>query len=166
MESTKQCSPYDEAIRLAESLVRSEMRLEQLKKLNAPEGCISAEREIVGERMDHVMSSKLAERLLPQARTVLAMRQHRLDYLYRNTYLGQCHDCVDSLFVELAHSEPIDADIESRGQALDILKAAIRSGHRGNIAAVLVTIFEFIVSDLTFAKEELPTLPPLYEIPR
>lgn len=166
MESTKESSLYDEAIRLAESLVRSEMRLAQLKSLNAPEGCISAEREIVGGRMEHVMCSELAERFLPQARTVLAMRQHRLDYLYRNTYLGQCHDRLDGLFVELAHSETIDADIESRGQALDALEAAIRAGNRGNISAALVTIFEFIVNDFTFAKDELPPLPPLYQVPK
>lgn len=165
MESTNQSSPYVDAIRLAESLVRSEMRLAQLKSLNAPEGCISAEREIVGGRMGHVMGSELAERLLPQARTVLAMRQHRLDYLNRNTYLGECHDRLDSIFVELAHSETIDADIESRGQALNVLETAIRAGRRGNIAAALVTICEFAINDLTFAQEELPPLPPLYSFP-
>lgn len=157
---------YRDAIAAAESLVRSELRLAKLKSLNAPVGCLSTEREVVGDRMSNIVLNELALKLLPQARNILSMREKRLEFLMHRTFLGQCHDKVDDLFVEFAHScEETDEEYETRQEALDVLAKALRTGDGSNACAVLVNIFEFIANDLLFRTEELPPLPPPYKLP-
>jgi hypothetical protein len=153
------------AIKSAESLVRSEMRLTNLAKLNAPPTIISEEREVVGGRMADIISDDLAQQILPQARQILLMREMRVEYLHRNTLLGKCHDHFDTLFNELAHSCDIDVPCSTVTEALKILENAIRSNHEGEVACALLAVLEFVMHDLTFRAEELPPLPPAYRLP-
>jgi hypothetical protein len=80
-----------DAIRLARSLVAGEVRLVKLRKLKAPQAVTSGALELIGERMAALPSDGLAERLLPQVRHLVTMRNERLDYLYEKTLVGRLY---------------------------------------------------------------------------
>ena len=153
------------AIARAERMIRSEERLTSLKAHNAPESVITYEREIVGQNMGNLVSDKLAEQLIPQARNIAAMRHDRLQYLSRNTFLGSCKTRFEDLFIDFAHQDGELDPFDTKEEALDVLERAIRSGNQITIVGTIANILDFIAQDLVYRDEELPPLPPQYSIP-
>lgn len=153
------------AIARAERIIRSEERLTSLKAHNAPETVITYEREIVGENMGNLVADELAVQLLPQARNIAAMRHDRLQYLSSNTFLGSCKTRFEDLFLDFAHQDGELDQFETKGEALDVLERAIRSGNQLTIVGTIANILDLIEQDLVYRDEELPPLPPRYSIP-
>src|ERR1035441_5203061 len=142
------------AIARAERMIRSEQRLTSLKAHNAPESVITHEREIIGENMGTLASDELAERLLPQARNIAAMRDDRLRYLSSNTFLGSCKTRFEDLFIDFAHQEGEVDQFETKEEALDVLERAIRSGNQLTIVGTIANILDFIEQDLVYRDED------------
>src|SRR5665213_4514074 len=102
---SKQEQVIRQAIARAERMVGSEERLTKLKTLEAPEAVINHERENIGQNMGNIFSDRLADKLLPQARNIAAMREVRLHYLSNHTFLRSSKARFEDLFIEFEHQD-------------------------------------------------------------
>lgn len=93
------------------------------------------------------------------------MREDRLQYLSKNTFLGFCSNRLQDLFIEVSHQDGEIEGYETGEEALDVLEKAIRSGDRLNIVGTIANILIHIQRDLALRDEELPPLPLRYAVP-
>lgn len=159
---------FNHAVMLAERLVRSKGNLAALTRADAPEALIASARATVSGRVLELNSNELAQSLLPQVRTVIAMREARRDYLNRQTLVGHYHTYFDDLYTELAcspHPEEDVAAYDAPEQACEVLAQAIRANNHLRAVGTVVHILHFIMKDLTEREEELPPVPPQYKVP-
>jgi hypothetical protein len=154
---------FNQAVMLAESLVTSERTLAAVR-LYASKGIIAEARECVGDKMARLLSNRLAEILLPQARKRIVMREARKDYLTCKTFAGACLTYFDDWYADSAQPGSEIAKYDTPEKALNVLEDAIRTNNQLCTVRTLMDILQFIVDDLADRTDDLPPPPARYKI--
>lgn len=161
----------EKSIKLAEEVARKENRLKLFQKHDLPESVISDVRTKSGGHLAELMNDPLAEKLLPQARIVVSMREARKVFLERQTKLGILLDAISNQTqVEEEGRGRSDKDSkdffsempEEHGDWLKFL-SALSSGNKADLLNALMGLLIGITINLT--KQDLPPVAPEYDIP-
>lgn len=167
------------SIQRAERMARREGALTHIKDTNGPDFLVDQRREFLGESFSQIADDRLAEKLLPQARVVIMMREARDRFIEEKTYLGELAHNLTDLYESLGFLEQDRLDTEQEG-GRDLsppsgpngretiwrnFAEAIRTDNRQEILRALQFLLIEIHSDFLHLDKELPPLPPRYRIP-
>ena len=165
------------SIRRAEKMAERELAFVDSKRKKFPPVFIDKHRDLLGESFAEIVDDRLAEKLLPQARVVVMMRDARGRFIKNKTYIGQLARDLDNLYESMGFLEQDMEEMEqgdftghafpaSRKETWRRFVKAIRSGDKRKILRAVQFLMIEVHSDILHLREELPSIPPRYRLPK
>ena len=117
----------------------------------APAVIIPYQEGVLGRLLDKMSSDVLAERMIPQARKVVAMREARNKYLHDETFLGRCRLRLEEYGREHLmvrhHGSEIEFEVDSLNE-LDRFLGYLPSEVSDTVVFLMINLLDHMMHDL------------------
>ncbi len=152
-----------EAIIRAETIAKREYQQRKIKEMGGGRLTFLQEKtsELINEGISDLLEDVLAEKLLPQARIIITMREVRKKYIEEKMKLGILSQALVHLGT-VTHSHVTFEKVDEEESWKKFQKGLDRRNQK-EIVSGLNHLLICAINDLT--DTELPPMPPKYEIP-